>query len=173
MAEARKAHLMSDDVYNALVAGERLGLSRRACAARAGISERTYWRWLEMGKRALESQEAGEDVDVNDEKHIKLWLETERARATWEEETLAALDVESDKGWQRQAWKLERRRPDDYALVTVQRNEGGPSQVSLTVVADAKALEMMDGALRQLTGGRAPAPEVDVELEEGKDFHEE
>lgn len=142
--------LLTDEVYNKLVAAEGKGLGRRSVAALGGISERTYWRWLERGKRACEVEEEGNEPDPFDAQFMKLWRETEKARAKWEQEVIQAMDDETDKGWQRQAWKLERRRPEDYSLVTVQRQEGGPQNVSITVINNPEALEALDGALRKL-----------------------
>ena len=142
--------LLTEEVYNALVAAEGKGLGRRSVAALGGISERTYWRWLERGKRACETEEDGSAPDPLDAQFMKLWRETEKARAKWEQRVLDSMDEAGDKAWQRDAWKLERRRPEDYSLVTVSRQEGGPQQVSITVINNPEALDALDGALRKL-----------------------
>jgi transposase len=159
--------LLTEDSYNALVAAERKGLGRRSVAAMGGVSERTYWRWLERGKRACETEEDGGTPDALDEKYMKLWRETEKARAVWEQEALASMqDDDTGKVWQRDAWRLERRRPEDYSLVTVSRQEGGPQQVSITVVNNPEALEGLDAVLRKLA-----APQSAREIPETIEGH--
>lgn len=113
-------------VHAALVAAEQAGLSRRSVAAQAGVSVRAYWRWLEWGRQALEAREAGEDIFGSHADYIDLWLETEKARANWEAERLASLrddDLKANQ-WQREAWQLERRMPDEYSLTTTVRHQG-------------------------------------------------
>lgn len=113
-------------VHAALVSAEKAGLSRRSVAAKAGISPRAYWRWLERGRMALEAREAGEEVLAEYVQYIDLFLETEAARAEWERERLTSLrddDLKANQ-WQREAWQLERRMPDEYSLTTTVRHQG-------------------------------------------------
>lgn len=112
-------------VHRALVDAELAGLSRRSCAARAGISPRIYWRWLERGRSALEARESGEEIPAEYVQYIDLYLETELARAKWEEARLGDLnDPEAQQHWVKHAWQLERRMPDEYSLTTTVRHQG-------------------------------------------------
>jgi hypothetical protein len=112
-------------VHKALVDAELAGLSRRSCAAKAGISPRIYWKWLERGRMALEAREEGADVPAEYVQYVDLYVETERARALWEESCLQNLnDPEEKQYWVRNAWQLERRMPDEYSLTTTVRHQG-------------------------------------------------
>lgn len=141
---------LTEETQAELVAGEKLGLSQRACAGRAGIALRTYEKWLTRGRRAIEDMEDGVELSATDAPYAGLVRMVEKARAQWEQTVLENLDDEDQKQWQKHAWKLERKRPEEYALVTVNRNEGGPQQVTVNVLNNPEALDKLDSALREL-----------------------
>jgi hypothetical protein len=81
-----------------LLAGLRLGLTRRAAAGAAGFSKTTLYRMLEQntdGTLGTEIEKAEAD-----------------AEATYS--ALVAKAAGDPKNWTAAAWWLERRRPDDF-----------------------------------------------------------
>lgn len=146
-------------VHEALVKAEQAGLSRRSCAAMAGISPRVYWKWLERGRMAVEAREEGGEVMAEYVKYVDLYLETEHARAVWEQGQLEGLNDEEQKQyWVRHAWQLERRMPDEYSLTTTVRHQGEiehKSTVELPEETQKKMLEAFAEMTRpkELTDG--------------------
>jgi hypothetical protein len=79
------------------------------------VGVRAVYRWLERGGRAAEAQDMGEECAVEDVEYAQLYRDVERAMADREEELLAMIDGEDKAGqWMRQAWKLERRDPENW-----------------------------------------------------------
>lgn len=143
-------------VHEALVSAEKLGLSRRSVAAHAGVSPRAYWRWLERGRQALEAQEAGEDVLAEYVQYIPLFQETERARAEWEKARLESLrddDLKANQ-WQREAWQLERRMPDEYSLTTTVRHQGEIEHKTKLELPEETKREMLEAFNRMVNAQR-------------------
>lgn len=154
------APVYNKGVHEALVSAEKQGLSRRSVAACAGVSPRAYWRWLEQGRQALEAQENGEDVLAAHVQYIALFQDTEKARAEWEAARLTSLrddDLKANQ-WQREAWQLERRMPDEYSLTTTVRHQGEiehKAKMELPEETQRKMLEAFNEmvAPKELTGG--------------------
>ena len=76
------------------------GLSLRSAAAEAGICTNTADNWAKRG-------ESGE------EPFAEFLRQREKAIAVWERKRQAAMD-EAGPQWAREAWRLERRLPDEY-----------------------------------------------------------
>ena len=133
-------------VHAALVSAEKAGLSRRSCAAAAGVSARAYWRWLERGRMALEAREDGGEVAAEYVQYIDLYLETEKARAEWEKARLESLRDDELKAnqWQREAWQLERRMPDEYSLTTTVRHQGEVEHKHTQELPEATQRKMLE-----------------------------
>lgn len=97
----------------------RDGLSYESAAAEAGVfSESTILDWRARG-------EAGE------EPYATFSRDEKRAVADWERKRLEAMDA-AGPNWPREAWKLERRKPDVYGKrerVEHTGADGGPMQV--------------------------------------------
>lgn len=137
-------------VHAALVSAEKAGLSRRSVAAKAGISPRTYWKWLSYGKIAAEAREDGGDCPAEYVQYADLFLETEAARADWEAERLESLRDEDAKVhmWQRDAWQLERRMPDEYSLTTTVRHQGEIEHKHVQELPEETQREMLEAFAR-------------------------
>ena len=150
-------------VHKKLVQGELKGLFNGKTADLAGISRQTYLRWLRVGKAAIEAGDM-------ENKYVQLYIDVAQARAKWELRTLEAIDEPDETQWQKHAWKLERKLPEEYSLQTRQHVEIEQPLVNVNVLADPKALEALDSALRQLTGagpkGLPPADEIVIEDDE-------
>jgi hypothetical protein len=81
----------------------------------AGVGVRAVYRWLERGRAAADLVDDGEPCPEGDEDYLKLFRDVERAMAIREQELLDEIDGEEKAGqWMRQAWKLERRDPENW-----------------------------------------------------------
>jgi hypothetical protein len=96
-------------VVEALAAAVRRGASVPRAATGAGISERTFYRWMAAG---LAEVEAGDGETLAG----KLWRQVSRARADLEDELLGVVRAGA-QGWQSAAWMLERGAPDLWGRV--------------------------------------------------------
>lgn len=109
MAQGRK---VTAETTERILNGLRLGMTRRAAAAHAGIHVRTFYRMLE-----------------NDDADGTLATEVEKAEAHAEGTYTAIVAEAAGKTWQAAAWWLERRRYQEYAKrekVEMTGEDGGP-----------------------------------------------
>lgn len=100
---------VSTEQVDKLLAGLRLGMTRRSAAAHAGMHHSTFYRML--------------DGDAT------LTTEVEKAEATAKGTYEAVIAQAADKTWQAAAWWLERRHPSEYARqerVEMTGKDGGP-----------------------------------------------
>jgi len=111
------------------------GLSLRSAAAEAGICTNTADNWAKRG-------ESGE------EPFAEFLRQREKAIAVWERKRQAAMD-EAGPQWAREAWRLERRLPDEYGKR--ERHElTGAGGGALQVEHDGGALEQLTSAIARL-----------------------
>lgn len=102
------------------------GLSYESAAAEAGVfSESTILEWRERGANG-------------EEPFASFARDEKKAKASWERKRLKAMD-EAGQNWAREAWKLERRMPDEYGKKETVRQEhtganGGPVAVEMAGV---------------------------------------
>ena len=135
----------------------RLGNDKKVAAALAGVSETTFYRWLELA-----------DVD-NPKKEYREFRESiERAEAEAEVTRIARITQAADNGtWQAASWWLERKFPERWGRNDKIRQEitganGAPIQITLEEAKKA-VLEFLEegdnGAINsgtdteEITGG--------------------
>jgi len=87
---------------DAFVAGNTI---RTACAM-AGISDKSFYRWLKEAEHAPEGHELREFRDT-----------VKRAKAVAEHRNVMAIQKAAQKDWRAAAWFLERTRPKDWGKV--------------------------------------------------------
>ena len=110
------APILNKGVHESLVASARKGLPKRACAGIAGVSLRSFQKWLEKGRLAAEAEEEGEEFLTEHEKYIDLYRDVEKAVSMRMAELQDEIDNNDEKVgmWMRKAWLLERAWPDVY-----------------------------------------------------------
>lgn len=106
-------HAIASDATDKLLAGLRLGMTRRAASGYAGFGKSTLYRML------------ANDPDGT------LGTEIEKAEAEAEAtySAIVAQAAADPKNWTAAAWWLERRHPADYAKrerVEMTGKDGGP-----------------------------------------------
>jgi len=135
------------ELEDAYMSAIEFGLSYESACAEAGFSSSTLANWRIRG-------EAGEEPYVG-------FLENEKkALATWERTRLLRMD-DAGPNWTREAWKLERRMPDEYgkrerhSVAVGQDPNLGPVQVAstLTLLSDPEACALATQLVARLSGG--------------------
>lgn len=92
------------------------GVDPETCARAAGVTLRTFQRWLERGFDLRVRQDEGKRIRAEDRPYLELLDEIEVAAAAAEVRAVAVLDRAAQNGvWQAAAWKLERLiAPEKY-----------------------------------------------------------
>ncbi len=91
----------------------RAGHYAKVAAARLGIDESTYYRWLQRGEATLKAAAAGEPVAAKDRQYARFVERVREAEA--EAEQTALRRVLRSEDWRATAWFLERRHPGRWA----------------------------------------------------------
>ncbi len=112
---ARRPLLLTDHVITELDRLIRAGVPKVEAVLLAGVTEGSFWRWMEVG-------EADHEHD-RDTPQRRLWLTVRVATAAWKADTLSlirqAARGETAGQWQAAAWLLERRYPGEFGRRTV------------------------------------------------------
>ena len=117
---------LNAEVQSQIVAALRAGNYQEVAAAYAGISEATFYAWLERGRKEPQSI------------YSEFLEAVERAKAAAEVRDIALIDKAAQDGsWQAAAWKLERKYPNRWGRVS--RTEiSGPEGSAVQVVVSPK-----------------------------------
>lgn len=81
-----------------------------------GLSKKTVYNWLQIGKREREQAEQ-EEREWSEDKKLYAYFsqEFEKAHAMAEARDVAIITKASETVWQASAWRLERRTPQRWA----------------------------------------------------------
>ena len=95
---------LTEEVQDKICVAIRLGNDKKVAAALAGVSETTFYRWLEMAELP------------NAKKEYREFRESiERAEAEAEVTRIARITQAADNGtWQAASWWLERKFPERW-----------------------------------------------------------
>ena len=104
---------------------KRNGMNNKDIAACIGISERTFYKWLNEPKSENQIQ-FGQSLK-NAESEFKAALRSRIMRA-------------SDDSWQAAAWMLERLYPDEYGKKVIDANVKG--EVGVRAISEQSRKEM-------------------------------
>lgn len=135
----------SDEREAALMSSLRLGNTRRAAAAFAGISHDTFYQWMKEQTFADAVSKAEADAEA------RFLAQVAKAAA--------------DGTWTAAAWWLERRRPDDYgrkervdstSKVEITGKDGGPIE-TLAGLSDHERRALKDAIEEHLASEPAPS----------------
>lgn len=170
---------LTGEVAEQIEAYIREGAYPETAARAAGVSERSYYRWLERGEAESERREAYDsehplyaemdlagqaEVDpdeaetrTREDVYLAFWQSTQKAVALAEIETVSSVRS-GGQDWQSRAWVAERRWRDRWGRT--QRTEisgpgGGAVQVETTSTSELLALA------DELTGGYDEADEAE------------
>lgn len=77
----RPLKLLDDEVRDRLIEAIGYGTTIEDAAVAAGISPRTYYRWMRRGEKAAQAVVNGEDPDPADEPFWQFWQSAMRAHA--------------------------------------------------------------------------------------------
>lgn len=118
----------------------RAGLTNKSSCDACGISETTFYRWLETGEKDKDRQKASI--------YREFWEAIKKAEASHKMELLNTIrKAGKDGNWQAAAWELERRY----------YNEFGRTRVELTG-AEGREIEVKSSVQIYLPdNGRTPA----------------
>jgi hypothetical protein len=94
------------------------GVPATDVAAKLGIGDRTYYEWLQYGRK---DWEAGIDS-----KYSKFFLTIKDAKANFVQNNLVVIRTQSLSNWQAAAWLLERRRPKEFSKIEKQYTSTNP-----------------------------------------------
>ncbi len=116
----------------------RVGNYINTAVVYAGITEATFYRWLEIG-------------EANKEGKYREFLESvKKAEADAEARQVALISKAANETWQAAAWLLERKHPARWGQrnkTEVTGKEGGPIQVDIDAKAKLFGI-ISDGAAR-------------------------
>jgi hypothetical protein len=139
MAKMGRPTKFNDERASKILEALRLGVPQATAVTYAGVSDSTYYRWLQDAAKDDAPQQL---KDFRDAVHA--------ARAEAEVRSLAVIQNASRKTWQAAAWFLERGFPQHWARSDrheVTGKDGGPIELNV----DSEALE---SKLRQLIAKR-------------------
>ena len=117
---------LSPELQDRICVAIRLGNDKKVAAALAGISEATFYRWIEMANEDRPKKEYREFQES-----------VQRAEAEAEVTRIARITQAADNGtWQAASWWLERKFPERWGRNDKIRQEitganGAPIQISL------------------------------------------
>jgi hypothetical protein len=127
------------------------GLPPEVAAQAAGITGRTYYRWMARGR---EDEEAGN----SDSPHAQFCQAVKEAEATAQGLLLETIRTTSEMGgphtpkWQAAAWILERRWPRLYSTHAAPESEEERELKLRVLRAEAEAAELRLKQARRLAG---------------------
>lgn len=100
---AHPAIELTEAITERLVAATSKGLVRKVAARCAGISPRTLYKWLALGRKGVQP-------------YAQLEQRLKEAQSNGEQELVDIIKMHAVDSWQAGAWLLERRYPERYAL---------------------------------------------------------
>jgi|LakMenEpi03Aug12_release.lakeMendotaPanAssembly.Ray.scaffolds.fasta_scaffold931249_2 transposase len=133
---------LNEQTHEAIVTAVRAGNYVETAAQAAGISERTFYHWMERGEADYES-----DLDSP---FSQFFQAVEKAKAESEKIDLDLIAKAAGEGnWQAAAWRLERRFKDKWG-----RNDKMKIEHAGSIGRDVEVLtdEQLDQLEAKLTG---------------------
>lgn len=108
-------HKLTDDVQQRLVESLQAGNFITTAARAAGIGERTFYDWMNRGRRELERCDATEcQPDEREAPFVAFYQTIGETQAAAEETLVTIVRNAAVDTWQAGAWLLERKHPDRY-----------------------------------------------------------
>ena len=116
MTKTGRPTKLTDELQDALVEKLREGNYIETACALVGITDRTYYRWIERAEDELErvAKNPRRRIQKSEEPFIQFRQAVKKARAEAESEAVTAIRQEGKKTWTAYAWWLERSFPDRW-----------------------------------------------------------
>lgn len=122
--------------HKRIVADIRAGNFAQIAAVASGITEQTYYNWLNRGATDLASDDPADHRTI----YARFFEAVKRAEA--EAEVKQLREMQRDEKWQRRAWWLERRFPKRWGQkqsLELSGPDGGPVAVTDNSKAELEA----------------------------------
>ena len=114
---------LQDDIKHRLISAIEKGLTIVDACEYAGISEKTYYNWLNKNTDEIKDEEERK-------KFVQFLQDIKKAQSECQ---MYCLDfIMKDKSWQSKAWLLERRFPDRWAKKDMTINENNEKVINFT-----------------------------------------
>jgi|TARA_B100000519_G_scaffold5877_1_gene5223 transposase len=114
---------LQDDIQHRLISAIEKGLTIVDACEYAGISEKTYYNWLNKDTDEIKDEEERK-------KFVQFLQDIKKAQSECQ---MYCLDfIMKDKSWQSKAWLLERRFPDRWAKKDMTINENNEKVINFT-----------------------------------------
>jgi hypothetical protein len=125
---------LTPEVEERITTAIRAGNYQETAALYAGISETTFYRWMESGL----------SDEPENQQYRQFREAVEKAKAAAEIRDVVLIDKAAQDGsWQAAAWKLERKFPQKWGRVTrteITGAEGKPISVEVDAKTELKRL---------------------------------
>lgn len=140
--------LLTEERLNQIVNYLRQGAYAEDAAQASGISDVTYYNWLNRGKAEEQRQSQGLDPNPEEEKYLRFLRAIKTAQAEGAMRHVTNVVRAADDGnWQASAWMLERKNPGKWGRRDRTEHtglEGGPVRIEVsTVDLEAKVLRLL------------------------------
>lgn len=128
-----------EEIFDRIEESLKKGNPLAVVASDAGISRRTFYNYLEKGRKARRlHEEEGEQLTQWDDVYIRLANMVENLEAAVQKKLYDRIEDASEKNWTAAAWILERRFPEDWSKEKKIRHQhtgagGGPIEFTLDV----------------------------------------
>ena len=171
-AKNGRPSMLTQEVSDQICTALRAGNYQEIAARFAGISETSYWRWLDRGrKERTRVEKEGCEPSDKELRYYQFACEVDKARAASEVRYVGLIANAASETWQAAAWYLERSRPAKWGRRDrheITGAEGNPLEVShihkVTVEVDIDRAAAILSALSE--AGIIDAEIVDEETPE-------
>ncbi len=128
--------LLSDDVHTSIVQKVQGGMPVLPAGKAAGVHESTISKWMDRGRRAIETEQATGQIPHTEWRYMRLVYAVNRAQGLDIERQLARIDQAGDTDWKAIAWKLAK----------VYRDEFGDKPVEVTTTVSVNVANLVQEA---------------------------
>lgn len=116
MAKRGRKSYLTDELIQEACRVLRLGNYVKTTCGYLGITEATWYNWINDGENAKIRFENGEEISDEDCKKIELVKSVKKAQDEAIVRNIELIQTAAQSNWQAAAWTLERRYPDMFSL---------------------------------------------------------
>ncbi|MEQ7008418.1 hypothetical protein ABN028_19790 [Actinopolymorpha sp. B17G11] len=118
--------LLNPEVERRLVDAVRLGAPVAVASAHAGISEQSFYNWMNAGREEIEARDAGEPPNPDHEPHMRLWERIIDARAAATIRNVGQLQKAAAGGYVTEETTRKFRDPETGRIITETTTKRAP-----------------------------------------------